>query len=150
MGRARPATKSPDATASGAAFASLAHYCPDLGEWPQRWHAEVRDLAPGQQIVAALEPFLLHLLTTGLSRKTLRMHRDNLWLLGGEIIRRLHDEPALRRCSATTLLNRFVEPDGGPLIYPSISETQQNSFDTTCRKFHAFLFNATDAKERIS
>ena len=38
-----------------------------------------------------LKPLLRHLLRLELSRKTLRKHRDNLWLLGGELILDLHD-----------------------------------------------------------
>jgi len=44
---------------------------------------EARDLLPGQQMVECFKPFLRHLLSLNLSAKTLRKHRDNLWLLGG-------------------------------------------------------------------
>ena len=72
----------------------LAAYCPDLEQWPRRWMYEERDLSPGQQIVECFKPFLRHLLSSGLSRKTLRKHRDNLWLLGGELILDLHEGPS--------------------------------------------------------
>jgi len=36
------------------------------------------------------------------------------------------------------LLN-CLEEDGGPLIYPRITEAQQRSFDATCRKLYRFL-----------
>src|SRR5215510_14732373 len=71
----------------------LAAYCPDLDEWPARWRYEQRDVAPGQKLVECFKPFLCHLLTLDLSRKTLHRHRDNLWLLGGELIRKLHETP---------------------------------------------------------
>jgi len=58
----------------------LAAYCPDLDQWASSWRGEDRDLLPGQQIVECFKPFLRHLLSLGLSRKTLRKHRDNLWL----------------------------------------------------------------------
>src|SRR6202795_4673058 len=74
----------------------LAAYCPDLERWPRSWMYEERDLSPGQQMVECFKPFLRHLLSLGLSRKTLRMHRDNLWLPGGELTRALHDAPRLR------------------------------------------------------
>ena len=48
---------------------------------------EERDGSPGRQMVECFKPFLRHLLSLGLSRKTLRQRRDNLWLLGGELIR---------------------------------------------------------------
>jgi hypothetical protein len=44
-----------------------------------------------------LQVGLRHLLSPKLSRKTLHKHRDNLWLLGGELIRDLHEVPRLRK-----------------------------------------------------
>lgn len=120
---------------------TLAAYCPDLAQWPQRWRYEDRDLEPGQAIVEVLAPFLLHLLSTGLARKTLRIHRDNLWLLGGDVIRRIQDEPALRKRPTATLLD-LLDDDGGPLLYPPVSEEEQRAFDATCRKLRAFLIPA--------
>jgi hypothetical protein len=37
------------------------------------------------------------------------------------------------------LLFNFIEEEGGPLIWPRISESGQNSFDATCRKLYRFL-----------
>ena len=78
----------------------LAACCPDLAAWPASWCGAERDVIPGQQIVAVFTPFLLELLAQGLSRKTRNLHRDNLWLLGGEIIRDINEIPKLRRCPA--------------------------------------------------
>jgi hypothetical protein len=71
----------------------LAASCPDLDQWPTSRMYERRDLSPGRQMVECFKPFLHHLLSWRLSRKTLRQHRDNLWLLGGELIRDLHEAP---------------------------------------------------------
>ena len=122
-----------------AAADALANLCPDLEEWPQRWAGEPSDLALGKRILACFRPFLLHLLGQGLARPTLRRHRDHLWMLGGEIIRRCYDEPELRHRSAAKILLRFIDDDCGPLIWPKISEQQQNAFDATCRKLYQFL-----------
>ena len=75
----------------------LAACCPDLDQWPTSWMYEPRDLSPGRQMVECFKPFLRHLLTLALSRKTLCQHRDHLWLLGGELIRDLHQAPRLRK-----------------------------------------------------
>ncbi len=99
---------------------------------------EERDLAPGQQMVECFKPFLRHLLSLGLSRKTLRMHRDNLWLLGGEIISDLHETPRLRKRPIDQVLLAALDDEAGPLISRA-SEDQQRSFDATCRKFYRFL-----------
>ena len=53
---------------------------------------------PGQQIVHCFVPFLRHLLSLPLSPAgNPRQHRDNIWVLGGEIVRRLQMDSSLRR-----------------------------------------------------
>ena len=66
--------------------------------------------------MACFKPSSLHLLGIGLSRKTLRLHRDNLWALGGQIIRQLHEDPPLRQRHIDELLVTMVDEEGGPLI----------------------------------
>jgi hypothetical protein len=48
-----------------------------------------QDLPPGEQLLPHLRRFIEHLVTSELSPKTNRHHVDNLWRLGGEIIRDL-------------------------------------------------------------
>jgi hypothetical protein len=67
------------------------------------------------------------------------MHRDNLWLLGGELIRNLNETPKLRRRPVKDMVSEAIAYGEGPLIYGCTSEQRQNSFDSTCRKFHRFL-----------
>ena len=95
-------------------------------------------MPPGQQIVECFKPFLRHLLGLNLSRKTLRKHRDNLWLLGGEIISDLHETPRLRKRPIDQVLLAALDDEDGPLISRA-SEDQQRSFDATCRKLYRFL-----------
>jgi hypothetical protein len=97
-----------------------------------------QDLPPGEQLLALLRPFIEHLASSGLSPRTIRRHVDNLWLLGGEIIRDLHYDPSLRKVAAERLLRDVIHEDGGPLIHNG-SEEDQRSFDSTCRKLHRFL-----------
>ena len=56
-----------------------------------------KDLPPGEKLVACFRPFLEELVASDLSPKTIQKHVDNLWALGGEIIRDLHQDPSLRR-----------------------------------------------------
>jgi hypothetical protein len=100
---------------------------------------EAGDLAPGRQVVEIFKPFLRYLLGLNLSGKTRRKHRDNLWLLGGEIISDLHKNPRLRKRPMAQVVSAAFDDEGGPLISHSPSEDQQRSFDSTCRKFHRFL-----------
>jgi hypothetical protein len=100
---------------------------------------EERDLSPGQQIVECFKPFLRHLLSLRLSRKTLRQHRDNLWLLGGELILDLHEAPQLRKKPMDQVVLAALDDQDGPLLSSGTSEDQQRCFDSTCRKFYRFL-----------
>jgi hypothetical protein len=125
----------------------LAQACPDLGDWPRTWHYEPADIDVGQKIVAVLTPFLLHLLDRGLAKTTMRRHRDNLWTLGGELIRHRYEDDELARLDAKSALLQMTEGDGGPLIWPRISEAEQDSLDTTCRKLHRFMRESDPARQ---
>ena len=113
----------------------LAHY-PDLDDWALSWRGSDRDIKPGQRIVACFRPFLAHLAAT-YARPTIRKHADNLWILGGEIIRDLNETPGLRRVPIEELLFQVVL-DGGPLLYHRDSEGHLRSFKSTCHKFRQF------------
>ena len=118
--------------------ADVSPYGRDLHDWPRSWMGLDKDLLPGEQLVAHLRPFIEHLASSSLSPKTIRRHVDNLWLLGGEIIRDLHYNPSLRKRPTNQLLRSAIHEDGGPLIHNG-SEEEQRSFDSTCRKLHRFL-----------
>lgn len=122
-----------------AAAATLEQLCPDLANWPKAWGYEPDDIAIGQRIIEFIEPFLIDLLQHGLADKTLTRHRDHIWMLGGEVIRRRHDDPDLAKRPVQDLLRDLIEEDGGPLIWPRIAESEQNAFDATCRKLYRFL-----------
>ena len=96
-----------------------------------------KDLPPGEQLVALFRPFLEHLAASALSPKTIQKHVDNMWALGGEFIRDLHNDPSRRKKHVERGLSRMIEY-GGPLLYHG-GEDQQRSFDATCRKFRRFL-----------
>jgi hypothetical protein len=121
---------------------ALANLCPDLHNWPTAWRYQQCDIALGERILECLRAFLLQLLDQGLVLKTLQRHRDHLWMLGGEIVRRSQEEPKLARQPTKTLLLQFVDDDCGPLLWPRISEQQQTSFDSTCRKLYQFLITS--------
>src|SRR5580698_9843504 len=63
--------------------------CRDLDNWPRSWMGLEKDVLPGEQLLACFRPFIAHLASSSLSRKTIRKHVDNLWMLGGEIIREI-------------------------------------------------------------
>ena len=102
-----------------------------------------KDPPAGEQLVACFRPFLEELVASDLSPKTIQKHVDNLWALGGEIIRDLNETPSLRRKTIEQLLDDRINDDGGPLLYGVDSEEQQRSFDSTCRKLYRFLSHST-------
>jgi hypothetical protein len=136
--------------------ADVERYCRGLNDWPRSWMGSEQNVPSDRQLVACFRPFLQYLvmgasgsgarrrpgLGTGsagsrasadLSPKTVQKHVDNLWVLGGEIIRDLND-PSLRKKPIEQILFHVFDDDGGPLIYGVTSEEQQRSFDSTCRK----------------
>jgi hypothetical protein len=117
----------------------LRSYCPDLDQWPASWAYEPRDIPYGLRIVESFKPFLREMLARSLSRKTLRLHRDNIWVLGGEVIRRVQMDSGLRRRSIEQVVLDLIGDDGGPLLSHGESEAEQRSFDATCRKLFRFL-----------
>jgi hypothetical protein len=145
MGRSRPGVDEQRIVPSDE-LALLRQACPDLHDWPRRWQYEAADLTPGAAIVATFTPFLLDLLWRKASKSTFNRDRNNLWLVGGELIRRRHDDPELKRLPIDQLVRRLVERDGGPLIWPRISESEQNAIDATCRKLYRFLNQSTAAE----
>jgi hypothetical protein len=99
-----------------------------------------KDLPPGEKLVACFRPFLEVLVASDLSPKTIQKHVDNLWALGGEIIRDLHENPSLRRKGIEQILADRINDEGGPLVYAmETEENQQRSFDSTCKKLYRFL-----------
>src|SRR5664280_571120 len=125
----------------------LATYCPDLATWAASWCGEERDVIPGEAIVEVFTPFLQNLLDQGLSRKTRNLHRDNLWLLGGEIIRDINETPKLRKRTVGDLIREVIANDEGPLIHGGVSEQAQRSFDSTCKKLNRFLAACADSQQ---
>ena len=117
----------------------LERYCRGLDGWPRSWMGWEKDLPPGEKLVACFRPFLEGLVASDLSPKTIQKHVDNLWALGGEIIRDLNENPSLRRKSIEQILADRIDDEGGPLLYGIDSEEHQRSFDSTCRKLHRFL-----------
>ena len=111
----------------------------DIDGWPQAWRVESQDLAPGKFMLDIFKVFLIHQLDLGRARKTLRLHRDHLFTLGGQIIRLLHENPSLRKRGVVRVLGESIDDDGGPIIYPPLTESEQRSFDSTCRLLHRFM-----------
>jgi hypothetical protein len=86
--------------------------------------------ASGRTVVGIIPSVPEHLAASNLSRKTIRNHVDNMWVLGGEFIRDVHNNPSLRKKPVDQVLLKMIEYDG-PLRYHG-GKGQQRSFDSTC------------------
>jgi len=124
-----------------AAPVDVTAYCQNLENWPRSWMGLEKDLPPGEALIVCFRPFIAHLAAKGLAKNTIRQHVDNLWSVGGEIIRDLHYDPSLRKKSADQLLRNAVHQYGGPAVH-NASEEQQRSVNATCRQLHRFLIRS--------
>jgi len=75
---------------------------------------------------------------------TLHRHRDNLWALGGELIRCRYDDELAKK-HVKDALRKLTRDDGGPLMWPRITESEQDSLNITCRKLKCFLRESANA-----
>lgn len=97
------------------------------------------DMPYGQGIQQVMRPFIESLIAGGLSVKTIKKHMDNLWLLGGEIIRDVSMNNEHNKILPLEKVRNSIGPDGGPYCQHLNSESELTSYDSTCRKLHNFL-----------
>lgn len=133
-------TKAKTSRVKRAAFPTVdvTAFCHDLANWPRSWMGLEKDLPPGEALIECFRPFIEHLASKGLTKATIRQHVDNLWAVGGEIIRDLHYDSSLRKKPADQLLRSAVHQFGGPAVH-NASEEQQRSVNATSRQLHRFL-----------
>lgn len=112
----------------------------DIEKWPESWEIVEQDIECGKKIVESVFiPFLESIIDKGLTRRTIKKHIDNLWLLGGEIINRANREEDLRKLEPRLLVLEFIDDDGGPYSKHIDTETEMESFDSTCKKLFKFI-----------
>jgi hypothetical protein len=78
--------------------------------------------AIAQELSSTHRPFLESLAASELSPKTIQKHVDNVWALGGEFIRDLHNDPPLRKRPVENVLLGMIEY-GGPFRMPCSADT---------------------------
>ena len=69
------------------------------------------DIGYGERLLTILEPFVENLITKKLDRKTLERHIDNLWLLGGELIRLINQDEDVRNSEPLELIMENIKHD---------------------------------------
>ena len=83
-------------------------------------------------------PFVEALMAHGYAKSTMTRHLNNLFLLGGEIIRMVSFDEEYDADPAMVLRDS-VEEEGGMLCRHLHTEADERAYDATCRKLHKFL-----------
>jgi hypothetical protein len=117
---------------------SVQSVCPNFSDWPQRWKSVPDDEAYGEGLLTVFRPFIEHLLALGYSRRTVVTHCGNLWLLGGEIVRRacIYEEySALPRQA----IIEAIDNEGGMPCRHLSTPSEIAAYDRTCRTLYKYL-----------
>jgi hypothetical protein len=110
-----------------------------IAQWPESWRADEDDIPYGQGLIEEFTPFLAHLIEEErLARATTRRHLNNLFLLGGELIRRINTYEEDRRLSPHRLLDDSLTVEGGPLCRHAAHGSDLRQYEATCKKLYAF------------
>ena len=110
----------------------------DIENWAKTWAIVPQDIQFGKMLTSLFRPFIQFLKDKQLSKRTINDHIDNLWLLGGFIIKKINEYSDLRNQYPILLLPQFIDSWDGPHIN-YLSESEQKSFDRTCRKYYRYL-----------
>lgn len=114
-------------------------WVPNFDDWPKSWMGNEKDLVYGRQLLSWFSCFLQALHDDGMAKKTFAQYRDNLWLLGGTIIR----EVSLNGGYQDDPLEKLVEAVADDGILPDhsdqMSEVELEAFERMCRRFKKYL-----------
>ena len=110
----------------------------EINEWPDSWAGFKKDVEYGQKLIQLMKPFIEELLQSECSYKTIKNHIDNLWVLGGYIIKEINNSQNKVDLEPHLLLTRYIDSIDGPWIY-DFSESEQKGFDATCRKLYKYI-----------
>ena len=118
---------------------SLALICNDLDLWPQSWAGEDKDVVVGNMLLTEFKRYLIHLINKGRAKATIKTHADNLWVLGGEIIRDTNEYGVNENLSSSELILKYVDESGGPYWRHASCGSDLKQYDSVCRQLYKFL-----------
>jgi ribosome-binding protein aMBF1 (putative translation factor) len=114
-------------------------YCKRIKNWPASWKISKEDLAIGQAIIEQFKLFLINRIEKGRAKRTIKRYTDYLWVLGGELIRRVNEDDAERNLIATDLILKYIDDDGGPYWHDARDEAEHAEYDSVCRQLFKFM-----------
>ena len=110
-----------------------------MAHWPSEWRASDDDIPYGEKLVEEMKPFVTFLIhDQKLSRATMSNHLSGLFLLGGEIIRKINFYDEDRQIPPKQLLDDSLDEEGGPLCRHAEEGAALRQYDATCKKFYSF------------
>lgn len=132
---------SPPKDAAKDSMSLLLEYCKDIGKWADSWEIDEGDIKIGEDIVEQFKPFIISLIEKDLSKKTIKLYRDYLWALGGELIRQVNEDEDGNERQLTTkeLILKHVDESGGPYWRHAYNEADEEKYNSVCRKFFRFI-----------
>ena len=114
-------------------------HCKDMGEWSDSWEIDEGDIKIGLDIVEQFKPFIISLIERDLSKKTIRIYKNYLWALGGELIRQINEDESERLLSAKELILKHVDGSGGPYWRHANDELERSKYNSVCKRFFNFI-----------
>jgi hypothetical protein len=117
----------------------LQDWAPGIEEWPESWQGVDEDLEYGRKLLQYFKDFLWDLMSEGVSRRTFAGYRDDVWVLGGSIIKDVSwNEDYFS--DPLSKLKESVEAEGVlPDHWEDMSDAELQSFERTCRRFEKYL-----------
>lgn len=83
-------------------------YCKDIDEWPHRWAINHADISIGYAINEYFKCFLIDRIDKKRTKSTIKIYARYLWALGGELIRRIHDDNNKGRMVSKDLILKYI------------------------------------------
>lgn len=117
----------------------LNKHCKDIDEWPDSWEIDDGDVEIGRDIVKQFTPFIISLIERDLSKKTIKIYKNYLWALGGELIRQINEDESERLLSAKELILKHVDDGGGPYWRHANDELDRARYNSVCKRLFNFM-----------
>lgn len=117
----------------------LAKHCKDIDEWPEGWEIDEGDIKIGHDIVEQFRPFIVSLIDRDLSKKSIKIYKNYLWVLGGELIRQINEDESERLLSAEELILKHVNEGGGPYWCHANDELDYAKYNSVCKRLFSFI-----------
>lgn len=117
----------------------LNKHCKDIDEWPDGWEIDEGDIKIGRDIVEQFRPFIISLIERDLSKKTIKIYKNYLWALGGELIRQINEDESERLLSARELILKHVYEGGGPYWRHANDEPDRSRYNSVCKRLFNFM-----------